>query len=85
MPYRDGTGPLGQGSRTGHGAGNCAGAGGVGRIGGRGFNRRGTGRGFSRGLEMAPEQDRSWVENQIQSLRSALKSISDQLDELKKD
>jgi len=77
MPNRDDTGPLGQGSRTGRGFGNCAGQDGI----GRGIGRRGAGRGFG----VAPEQDSSWVENQIQSLKSALQSISDRLDAMKKE
>jgi len=85
MPYRDGTGPSGQGSRTGRGAGNCVGDGSVSRIGGRGLGRRGAGRGLGRGFGVAPEQDSSWVENQIQSLKSALQSISDRLDAMKKE
>lgn len=49
MPGRDGTGPMGLGSRTGRGAGYCAGYGvsgyansgfGRGRGGGRGFRNR---------------------------------------------
>jgi hypothetical protein len=78
MPFRDGTGPTGAGSRTGRGAGNCAGQGGAGRFGGRGH-------GPGRGLGFAPVQDRSWLEQQIQSLQSALQSITDRLDALKKE
>lgn len=85
MPYRDGTGPSGQGSRSGRGAGNCTGAGGAGRFGGRGSGRRGAGRGFDRGLGISPEQERSWLENQIQALQSALQSMPDRLDALKKE
>ena len=39
MPRKDGTGPQGQGPKTGRGAGNCAPAGG----------QRGNGRGNGRG------------------------------------
>ena len=89
MPYRDGSGPSGQGPRTGRGAGNCTGTGGDNRYGGRGLGRRGAGRGFNRGfgrgLGVAPEQDRSWFMEQIQSLQSAIKSISDRLDASKKE
>ena len=85
MPFRDGTGPSGQGPRTGHGAGNCAGRGGVGRFGGRGFGRGGRGRGFGRGLGIVPEQERSWLENQAQALQAALQSITERLDALKKE
>lgn len=49
MPYRDGTGPQGQGPRTGRGQGNCAGQGGAGW--GRGFGRRrNVGRGWGSGF-----------------------------------
>ena len=87
MPYRDKTGPTGQGPRTGRGAGNCNGQGGAGRFGGRGLGlgRGGRGRGFGRGLGFAPEQKRSWLENQVQALQSALQSITERLDALKKE
>jgi len=85
MPYQDGTGPMGQGSRTGRGLGICAGQDGVGRFNGRGIGRRGAGRGLGRGFGVAPVQDSSWVEDQIQSIKSALQSISDRLDAMKKE
>jgi hypothetical protein len=84
MPFRDGTGPAGQGSRTGSGAGNCAGQTGVGRFGGRGGRGRGFGRGFG-GLGVAPDQERSWLESQVNSLQAALQSITERLDALKKE
>jgi len=80
MPYQDGTGPTGTGPRTGRGAGNCAGQAGVGRFGGRG----GRGLGLGRGFGFAQPQDSSWLEQQIQSLQSALQSITERLDALKK-
>jgi hypothetical protein len=85
MPFRDGTGPSGQGPRTGLGAGNCAGQGGAGRFVGRGFGRGGRGRGFGRGFGIIPEQERSWLENQAQALQAALQSITERLDALKKE
>ena len=81
MPFRDGTGPLGQGSRTGRGGGNCAGQGGASRFFGRGFGRGGRGRGFG----IVPEQERTWLENQAQALQTALQSITERLDALKND
>ena len=80
MPNRDGTGPAGQGSRTGRGTGNCAGTGGTGRFGGRGLGlgRGGRGRGFGRGIGSSTEQERSWLE-------AALQSITERLDALKND
>ena len=78
MPFGDGTGPAGQGSRTGRGAGNCAGQGGSSRFGGRGLGlgRGGRGRGLGRGLGYSPDQERSWLE-------AALRSITERLDALK--
>jgi len=84
MPFRDGTGPAGGGPRTGRGAGNCAGQGDTGRFGGRGFGRGRRGRGLGRGFGFAPEQERSWLEAQVKSLQSALQSITERLDALKK-
>ena len=83
MPNRNGTGPTGQGSRTGRGAGNCNGQGGSSRFGGRGLGR--SGRGFGRGLGYASDQDSSWLEDQVKSLQSALQSITERLDAMKKD
>jgi hypothetical protein len=82
MPFRDGTGPSGQGSRTGRGAGNCAGQGGTGRFSGRGGRGRGFGRGFGV-LGAAPDQERSWLESQVKSLQVALQNITERLDALK--
>ena len=75
MPFRDGTGPSGQGSRTGRGAGNCTGKGGAGRFGGRGLGLERAGELVSC-LGVAPDQERSWLE-------AALQSIAERLDELK--
>ncbi len=85
MPNRDGTGPTRQGPRTGRGAGNCAGGSGAGRFGGRGLGSGRGGRGFDRGLGFAPGQERSWLENQMQALQSALQSLTERLDALKKE
>jgi len=62
MPGFDGTGPMGAGSMTGRGLGNCISAGsrirpGTGRGMGLGFRRgfgRGMGRGFGRGMNSIP-------------------------------
>lgn len=85
MPFRDGTGPTGKGPRTGRGAGNCAGQGGAGRFSGRGLGIGRRGRGPGRGLGFAPQQDSSWLEQQIKSLQSALQSLTERLDALKKE
>lgn len=58
MPLKDGTGPLGQGPKTGRGLGNCGGSNthdpnaGVGRGMGRGCGR-GRGQGMGRGMGQA--------------------------------
>ena len=84
MPFEDGTGPAGKGSRTGRGAGNCTGQGpATGRFGGRGRGRGG--RGFGRGVGYTSGQGSSWLEDQVKSLQSALQSITERLDAIKKD
>jgi len=83
MPIRNGTGPEGKGPRTGRGAGNCNGQGGAGRFGRRGLGRGG--RGLGRGFGYTPDQDSSWLENQVKSLQSAMQSITERLDAMKKD
>lgn len=81
MPYKDGTGPSGQGPRTGRGAGNCAGTGSTGRFGGRGLGLgrggRGRGRGLGLGFGYNPEQDRSWLEAALQSITERLNALKD--------
>jgi hypothetical protein len=85
MPNRDGTGPGRQGPLTGRGSGNCNGGGAIGRSGGRGLGFGRGGRGFGRGIGFPPEQERSWLEHQVQVLQSALQSITERLDALKKE
>ena len=79
MPNRDGTGPTGQGSRTGRGAGNCADTGGTGRFGGRGLGlgRGGRGRGFGHGFGYNADQERSWLEAALQSITERLDALKD--------
>jgi len=84
MPNKNGTGPAGQGSRTGRGAGNCNGQGGASRFPGRGLGRGGRGRGFGRGfggLGVSSGQEPSWLEN----LLSTLQNIAERLDASKED
>ncbi len=85
MPFEDGTGPAGKGSRTGRGAGNCTGQGRTGRFGGRGQGRGRGGRGMGRGVGYASGQDNFWLEEQVKSLQAALQSITERLDAMKKD
>ena len=72
MPGLDGTGPMGQGSGTGRGLGNCNPAndtktnnnfqrpmgGGFGRGAGRGCGRGFGGRGFRRNWNVAPKENK---------------------------
>ncbi|MBT3315591.1 MAG: DUF5320 domain-containing protein [Anaerolineae bacterium] len=83
MPYKNGMGPAGKGSRTGRGAGNCTGQGGTGRFGGRGRGRGGRGMGRDGGY--TSDQHNSWLEDQVKSLQAALQSITERLDAMKKD
>ena len=73
MSNKDGSGPTGQGPRTGHGAGNRQGQGGAGR-GGRG---RGAGRNHTQG--------NSWIQNQLSSLQTAIQKLTERLDGTKKE
>lgn len=69
MPGRDRTGPMGQGARTGRGAGDC---GGTGR--GRGFGRgRGRRFGFGAGAEVPRADDEAdRLRAQVEELESRL-------------
>lgn len=75
MPFKDGTGPNGQGPRTGRGQGNCAGQGGAGR--GRGL---GLGRGRGQGINATPTQDNSWIQNRLDELQAAIQKLTERLD-----
>ena len=78
MPFQDGTGPQGQGPRTGRGMGNCSGQGGTGRGFGRGRGR-GAGRGFGRGLGGGNSQGTSWLETQFNNLQAAIEKLSEKI------
>jgi hypothetical protein len=77
MPFRDGTGPQGQGPVTGRGFGPC----GDGRAFGRRFGfGRGQGRGFGRGWgfwsrPMTKEQEKMDLENYRKDLESELEAV----------
>jgi hypothetical protein len=75
MPFNDGTGPNGQGPRTGRGMGNCAGQGGVER--GRGL---GHGRGRGRGRGVNAGQGNSWIQTQLNELGAAIQKLTERLD-----
>jgi hypothetical protein len=73
MPFKDGSGPNGQGARTGRGAGNCNGQGGTGR--GRGFGRRGRGLGTNANAT----QGNSWIQTQLNDLQAAIEKLTERL------
>ena len=73
MPNKDGSGPNGQGPRTGRGAGNRNGQGTSGR-GGRG-----------RGADRNNTQGNSWIQNQFSSLQAAIQKLTERLDGTKKE
>lgn len=77
MPKFDGTGPMGQGSKTGWGLGPCAG--------GMGF-RRGFGRGFGRfwrfGSQVSPKDEKQMLEGEAKILEDDLKAVKERLSEL---
>jgi len=79
MPNKDGTGPNGQGARSGRGMGNCAGQGGAGA--GRGLGRgggRGRGLGLGRGMGYA-NQGNTWLGTQLGNLQAAIEKLAEQL------
>lgn len=73
MPNQDGTGPNGQGPRSGRGMGNCEGQGGRGQGRGRG-NRMGRGMGLGRNA-----QDNSWLQNQLHDLQIAIEKLAEKI------
>lgn len=73
MPKQDGTGPNGQGARTGRGMGNCNGRGGRGQD-------RGMGRGQGRGLgRSANSQAPSWLQTQLRDLQTAIEKLAEKI------
>lgn len=92
MPRGDGTGPAGQGVRTGRGFGNCVKAGipiitglaacfGFGRGRGRGMGR-GFGRGFGR--QLTPEDELEQLKQQSVLLEKNQEEIKKRIEELEK-
>ncbi len=88
MPRMDGTGPMGEGPKTGRGMGSCDGEAGprfgIGRRMGRGFGfncRRGFGRGL--GLNRTSSMTRKeLLEEQKGILKNRLEAIDKQLEDL---
>ncbi|MGD9605280.1 MAG: DUF5320 domain-containing protein [Bacilli bacterium] len=80
MPRRDGTGPMGQGSMTGRGLGNCTGV-------NRPFMGSGYGRGNGRGYginyvndQMSYKSTKEQLQDEKSYLESRLEEVKKQLD-----
>ncbi len=87
MPYRDGTGPQGQGPLTGRGFGPCGD--GRGSFGGFGFGR-GRGRGFGRGFRfwsrpLTKQEEKQDLENYKKDLEAELEAIKAEEKSLEED
>lgn len=84
MPRFDGTGPMGQGPRTGRGMGNCPGSSSDTRQ-GMGFGR-GFGRGFCRGFGwrnfFTKKEESEMLKEEKDALEGELKAIKERLSEL---
>ncbi|MDQ7825373.1 MAG: DUF5320 domain-containing protein [Candidatus Eremiobacteraeota bacterium] len=78
MPGGDGTGPLGQGPRSGGGFGFCYPGAGFGR--GRGYGRRG---GMHCGRWRMQYGDPTLLENELAFLKTEMEAIQARLGELK--
>lgn len=83
MPNKNGTGPNGEGSRTGRGMGNCAGQDGTGRGSGRGLGRGHGGRGRGLDANTNGTQENSWIQTQLDNLQAAIQRLTDRLDNSK--
>jgi len=90
MPRRDGTGPMGAGSMTGRGLGNCIAANTVKYGAGLGLGlglacRRGFGRGFGRGFvvnQTSSKTQEELLNEQKTMLKNRLEVIDKQLENL---
>ena len=76
MPKFDGTGPQGQGPRTGRGMGPCEGGMGCGR--GFGFGQGMGGRRF-----FSKKEESEILDTEVEDLEAELKAIKERLGELK--
>lgn len=84
MPRRDGTGPMGRGSKSGRGLGFCTGVNAVRHGAGQGLGL-GRGRGLRRGFVADPivsTTEKQLLQEQKELLESRLNIISKQLDRL---
>jgi hypothetical protein len=95
MPRKDGTGPMGCDPRTGRGAGSCTENQGSyisGHGSGMGYGRRnrfrgsmGMGRGAGWGssfVHSTPQEERSFLENQMEVLQNKLNFLKQRVEEL---
>ncbi|NMA93143.1 MAG: DUF5320 domain-containing protein [Clostridiales bacterium] len=88
MPRMDGTGPMGEGPKTGRGMGSCEGEAtpryGIGRGRGRGFGSRcGRGLGRGRGLNrVSAKLNKETLEDQRDALKDKLSIIDAKLKDL---
>lgn len=71
MPRFDGTGPMGQGPRTGRGMGNCPG--------GMGFGR---GRGFGYRNFFTKKEEAEMLKEEKVALEEELKAVKERLSEI---
>lgn len=86
MPRRDGTGPMGRGSRTGRGMGFCNTTKVAGILGGLGWRRCGRGFRWSNyGNVISPQNQKDLLNEEKAILEDRLKSINDQLNTLQDD
>ena len=76
MPKLNGTGPMGQGSRTGRGMGSCV---------------CGCGRGFGRGMgfgwnapQMTKKEETEWLTQKAELLEDELKAVREELVKINK-
>ncbi len=77
MPYRDGTGPCGEGPLTGRGFGPC----GRGRGLKQGF-RRGFGRRFFQPIELSKDEQKKILKEELEELEAEKKAIAKKLKEV---
>lgn len=88
MPGRDGTGPIGIGSMTGRGMGNCAGNGQIQGNGNRRGMCRGNGQGYgvefknSNNLSPLPQDELTLLKQQENILENTLNNVKGRISQL---
>ena len=81
MPFRDGTGPIGQGPMTGRGLGPCGGGMGYGR--GRGWRRWGYYPPVYPSIEPTAREEKEMIQEEMSVLKEQIKILEDRFKELK--